>query len=273
MKLDKRCFRTVTGGALLALVCSFGPLMQSLVFPYLGQSNAPGATEQVRLSEILIPFSATASRKEVESAKKEAKGIVERVHAGAPFTDEAREHSKGATASSGGDVGYFRRGVLAPEIEKRVFSLQVGAITEPIKTQLGFVILKVTDHGMTEVKYSPKEAVDILSDTQGVDFGPYLAGVLEKVRRNWYNFIPEEARSPLFKQGKLAIQFIIDKNGSVEGMRLNPGSGDVALDRAAWGGITASNPFSPLPKEFTGPYLALRFRFYYNPDRIAPELK
>jgi TonB family protein len=110
-------------------------------------------------------------------------------------------------------------------------------------------------------------AVDILSDTLGVDFGPYLARILEDVRRNWYNLIPEEARSPLFKQGNLAIQFVIDKNGSVEGMRLILPSGDVALDRAAWGGITASNPFPPLPKEFTGPYLALRFRFYYNPDR------
>ena len=110
-------------------------------------------------------------------------------------------------------------------------------------------------------------AVDILSDTLGVDFGPYLSRVLEDVRRNWYNLIPEEARSPLFKQGKLAIQFVIDKNGSVEGMKLIAPSGDIALDRAAWGGITASNPFQPLPKEFTGPYLALRFRFYYNPDR------
>lgn len=110
-------------------------------------------------------------------------------------------------------------------------------------------------------------AVDILSDTLGVDFGPYLSRVLEEVRRNWYNLIPEEARSPLFKQGKLQIQFVIDKNGAVEGMRLTTPSGDVALDRAAWGGITASNPFPPLPKEFSGPYLALRFRFYYNPDR------
>jgi TonB family protein len=41
----------------------------------------------------------------------------------------------------------------------------------------------------------------------------------------------------------------------------------VALDRPAWGSITASNPFPPLPSESTGPYLALRFRFYYNPDK------
>jgi outer membrane biosynthesis protein TonB len=50
-------------------------------------------------------------------------------------------------------------------------------------------------------------------------------------------------------------------------MALTGSSGDVSLDRAAWGGITNSNPFPPLPAEFRGQYLALRFRFYYNPDR------
>ena len=109
--------------------------------------------------------------------------------------------------------------------------------------------------------------VDVLSDTQGVDFAPYLQRVLENVRSNWYNLIPEVARPPLLKQGKVAIEFVILPNGQVSGMRLAGPSGDVSLDRAAWGGITASDPFQPLPGEFHGPYLALRFHFYYNPRR------
>lgn len=109
--------------------------------------------------------------------------------------------------------------------------------------------------------------LDILSDTQGVDFGPYLNRVVASVRMNWYNLIPEEARAPLLKRGKVAIEFVILPDGKVGGMRLAGQSGDIALDRAAWGGISASNPFSPLPSEFHGPYLALRFHFYYNPDR------
>jgi TonB family protein len=110
-------------------------------------------------------------------------------------------------------------------------------------------------------------AMDVLSDTMGVDFGPYLERVLHDVKFNWYNLIPEVARPPLMKKGKLTIEFAIDKHGSVMGMRLLLPSGDVSLDRAAWGGITASNPFPPLPSEFHGEYLALRFRFYYNPDK------
>jgi len=110
-------------------------------------------------------------------------------------------------------------------------------------------------------------AMDVLSDTMGVDFGPYLQRVLHDVKFNWYNLIPEVARPPLMKKGRVTIQFAIAKDGSVMGMRADDGSGDVSLDRAAWGGITASNPFPPLPSEFKGEYLALRFRFYYNPDK------
>jgi outer membrane biosynthesis protein TonB len=110
--------------------------------------------------------------------------------------------------------------------------------------------------------------LDVLSDTMGVDFGPYLQRVVHDVRQNWYNLIPESARAPLMKKGKLSIEFAILKDGKVAGMRfVDPTSGDVALDRAAYGGITASNPFPPLPSEFGGQYLALRFTFFYNPDK------
>jgi TonB family protein len=116
----------------------------------------------------------------------------------------------------------------------------------------------------------PTEAIgpmDILSDTMGVDFGPYLARVLHDVRQNWYNLIPEAARAPLMKKGKVSIQFAILKDGRIAGMQLTSSSGDMALDRAAWGGITGSNPFPPLPSQFAGQYLGLRFHFYYNPDK------
>lgn len=111
-------------------------------------------------------------------------------------------------------------------------------------------------------------ALDILSDTQGVDFGPYLQRIVQVVKQNWYLLIPESAE---MKKGKLAIEFAITKDGQVADMRLVSSSGDVALDRPAWGSVTNSNPFPPLPNEFRGPYLALRFRYYYNPDKADLE--
>jgi TonB family protein len=114
--------------------------------------------------------------------------------------------------------------------------------------------------------------IDITSDTMGVDFGPYLQRVLHDVKEHWYEIIPESAMPPLLKKGKLAIEFAITKNGQIAGLRYVTSSGDVALDRAAYGGITASNPFPPLPAEFGGQYLGLRFTFLYNPDPNEADL-
>jgi TonB family protein len=110
--------------------------------------------------------------------------------------------------------------------------------------------------------------LEILSDTMGVDFGPYLQRVLHDVRQNWYNAIPQSAE---MKHGNLIIEFAITKDGKVAGMKLVATSGDVPLDRAAWAGITGSDPFPALPAEFGGPYLALRFRFFYNPTKEERE--
>ena len=110
--------------------------------------------------------------------------------------------------------------------------------------------------------------LEILSDTQGVDFGPYLQRVLHDVRQNWYSLIPESAQ---MKHGNLIIEFAIMKDGSVQGLRIVASSNDVALDRPAYGSITASDPFPALPSEFGGQYLALRFRFFYNPTKEEME--
>jgi TonB family protein len=104
----------------------------------------------------------------------------------------------------------------------------------------------------------------ILSDTMGVDFGPYMKRIIYDTERSWWPIIPEIARPPLNKQGKVLVRFKIMKDGSVKEMMLEGPSGDVALDRAAWGGILGASPYPSLPKDFKGPYLELRFYFLYN---------
>jgi TonB family protein len=106
------------------------------------------------------------------------------------------------------------------------------------------------------------EAPTILSDTRGVDFGPYLARIVYIVRRNWYAVLPESAR--LGEKGRVAIVFEILKDGSMGQFRLVASSGSDPLDRAAMTGIHSSAPFPPLPEEFTGNHLLLQFIFLYN---------
>jgi TonB family protein len=102
---------------------------------------------------------------------------------------------------------------------------------------------------------------EILSDTLGVDFGPYIKRLLRILYDSWLPLIPEETRPPLNKEGSTLIRFTINKDGTVSAMHLDGPSHDQAIDRAAWGSITGVGQMPPLPKNFTGPNLELRIDF------------
>ncbi|MGI8770268.1 MAG: peptidyl-prolyl cis-trans isomerase [Acidobacteriaceae bacterium] len=103
--------------------------------------------ESVRLSEILIPVgTGTDQAADLAAAQAKADGIAAKLKAGSSFEELAKADSTGSTAAQGGDLGEFRRGMLAKELEDKTFALQPGQITEPIRTKQGYVILKVTQH-------------------------------------------------------------------------------------------------------------------------------
>ena len=102
----------------------------------------------------------------------------------------------------------------------------------------------------------------ILSDTMGVNFHPYLLRMLALVRRNWYAVIPEIAR--LGRQGRVVVQFSILRDGSVPDLILSEGSGTRSLDSAALVSIRLSNPFPALPQEFPGEDIRMQFTYLYN---------
>jgi len=105
---------------------------------------------------------------------------------------------------------------------------------------------------------------EILSDTQGVDFGPYIRRILSDIKRNWIPLIPEEARPPLNKQGETLVRFTILPDGRIAAMNLDGSSQDQSIDKACWGAITGEGQFPPLPANFHGPNLELRIDFFTN---------
>jgi outer membrane biosynthesis protein TonB len=106
--------------------------------------------------------------------------------------------------------------------------------------------------------------IEMLTPTEGVDFNDYLARVYQSVKRNWFAVMP--ASVELGDKGVVSLQFRIMKDGGVpDGEPVKVfGSGKEPLDRAAISSIRASNPFEPLPPAFSGPYIELRFTYYYN---------
>ena len=101
--------------------------------------------ESERLSEILIAANADDPAK-VQAAKAKADDIEARLHSNGDFSQLARSFSDGPTASSGGDLGVYKRGQLGTVLEDKTFALKTGEYTEPILTKQGYIILKVVQH-------------------------------------------------------------------------------------------------------------------------------
>jgi TonB family protein len=106
--------------------------------------------------------------------------------------------------------------------------------------------------------------ITLLTDTEGVNFDDYLRRVYLTVKQNWYSVMPPSVS--MGDQGVVSLQFKIMRDGSVPDAdpREVFSSGKEPLDRAAVSSIRGSNPFQPLPSAFKGPYIELRFTYYYN---------
>ena len=77
--------------------------------------------------------------------ESEGKKILEELKKGANFAKLAQEKSECPSKKKGGDLGWFGRGKMVPEFEKAAFSLKKGEISNIVKTQLGYHIIKVDD--------------------------------------------------------------------------------------------------------------------------------
>ena len=125
----------------------------------------------------------------------------------------------------------------------------------------------------TPVTTGRRGGIEILSDTMGVDFGPYMKSLRFTVQAHWDTLIPKVALPPTKKSGTVTIELAVMKNGTVRGMKLVKSSGDPELDKAAWSGITDAIPLPTLPSEFKGDYLQLRCNFLYNPAAASAMAK
>ncbi|KAB2330507.1 foldase [Cytobacillus depressus] len=93
-----------------------------------------GQEEQVQASHILVGDEATA------------KEVIKKLNAGEDFATLAKSYSSDESSSpSGGELGYFGRGEMVQEFEDAAFSLDVGKISDPIKSEYGYHVIKVTD--------------------------------------------------------------------------------------------------------------------------------
>jgi peptidyl-prolyl cis-trans isomerase C len=99
--------------------------------------------EIVRTSQILIRAAGDTTEQDT-LAKQRAEALLARIKKGEDFSKLARENSVDASASQGGDIGFYSRDALAPEYSETAFSLPVGGV-KLAKSQFGYHIIKVTE--------------------------------------------------------------------------------------------------------------------------------
>ena len=161
--------------------------------------------EQVRLSEILIPTETAAadstpdkpnmvpmSDEQIAQQKAKADQVLAQIKAGKPFEDMAKQYSGGPTAAQGGDLGLFKRGVMAKELEDKTFDqMKAGEVSDVLRTKQGFVVLKVTEHAQPGVPALKDVEEQVQEGVYYEKLQPALRAYLTKLREDAFIDIKE----------------------------------------------------------------------------------
>jgi len=107
--------------------------------------------ETISFQQIVVTPQPTPEAK--EAARATADSLVRALRQGADFADAARRFSQDpGSAEQGGDLGWFRRGVMQPEFEKVAFAIRPGAISDPVETSFGYHVIRVDRTQPAEVQ-------------------------------------------------------------------------------------------------------------------------
>jgi parvulin-like peptidyl-prolyl isomerase len=147
----------------------------------------PHMQDQVWARHILVTDEATANTARQRLVNGESFAAV----AAAMSTDTG-------TKDKGGDLGWFAKGVMVPEFEAAAFSLKVGEISQPVKSQFGYHIIQVLAHTETPLDASG------YAQAQQTAFNDWLKNARTEYKvvtyNNWQNIVPTDPAAPVLPQ-------------------------------------------------------------------------
>lgn len=109
------------------------------------------ATADIKVTDKELKEAYKAKKPELKAShilvkdEKTAQEVEKKLKDGEDFAKLAKEYSQDGSAQSGGDLGYFKSGQMVAEFEEAAQKLKVGEISDPVKTQYGYHIIKLTD--------------------------------------------------------------------------------------------------------------------------------
>ena len=113
---------------------------------YDRMTRSEGEDYEVHVRHILIAIPRNASQTQVDQAKRKAAAVAQEARQpGVDFAELAKKRSEGSSSSDGGDLGFFKRGTMVPEFERVAFNLKTGEVSDPVRTQFGWHVLKLEE--------------------------------------------------------------------------------------------------------------------------------
>jgi len=125
---------------------------EDLKAAYTQYNKMESGDAEVHARHILVQVDTKATPAQVEAARQKALALAEEARKpGVDFAKLAQDKSEGPSAADGGDLGFFRRGVMVPAFERVAFALKDGEVSEPVRTQFGWHVLKVEERRSVDV--------------------------------------------------------------------------------------------------------------------------
>ena len=130
--------------------------------------------KQAKVRYVMVRLDAVADAKQKEAAQVRANRIVAEARGGKSFAELAKKESQDPSAEKGGEIGWLNQGQLPEALDKQIFALAKGEISEPIETPVGFHIVKVEDI-KEEKTLSLAEAKPVITRELKLEKGKYEA--------------------------------------------------------------------------------------------------
>jgi peptidyl-prolyl cis-trans isomerase SurA len=159
---------------------------QKLVAPKPAAPDASGTDADAAKNQDPEAAKQAVEAAALVAAETKANDLLKQIRAGASFDDIAKKYSDGPSAAQGGDLGVFKRGALAKELEDKTFAMKAGEVTDVIRTKQGYIILKVIGHqaaGIPPMKEIEPRIQDALYMQK---LQPALRAYLTKLREDAY---------------------------------------------------------------------------------------
>jgi len=211
---------------------------------YIQHTDIYRVQDRARVSHVLFK-TVGKSEAEVEEIRRKAEETLRKAKRGAKFEDLAKQYSEDTTKDAGGDLGWIITGQTVPEFERVAFSLPKGSISDLVKTQYGFHIIKVVDREtartkpLDEVRDAVRNAVLEAKSRQLADhLVNQLNAAVTKSARRPLEEIGRELGLPVAEASPAAVTEPVGELGAASNLldaifRLRPGelSSVVRIDR------------------------------------------